>query len=89
MHHLGFDEVLPNQKPYVPRVGQKATVVVGDLIDIEETVKDLKASSATPIEQRLVLTNLIQEKMRALRTVAETMHNSNSSMDDGDISCGQ
>jgi len=87
MHHLGFDEVLPNKQPYIPKVGQRATLVIGDLIEVGETVQELKAKSATAIEQRLVLTQLIQEKMLALRTTAEAIHNSPSISGD-DASCG-
>ena len=32
--HLGMDKVLPNTKPYVPRLFKRVTVMVGNPIDV-------------------------------------------------------
>lgn len=38
----GFDDILPNKIPYRPKFGQKATIVVGQPIYLDDIVKKLK-----------------------------------------------
>jgi len=78
LYHLGLDDVMPNKRPHIPRIGQRATIVVGEPIELEGTINNLKSKSASPTEQRLILTELIQQKMRDLRDIAERVHNNPS-----------
>ena len=74
VYHLGMDSILPNMKPYIPRFGQKVTIVVGSPINVQETLDQLKKTNASALECRLKLTNLIQNKLYALRISAEIYH---------------
>lgn len=61
--HMGMDTVLPNEPPYVLRFGKKVTINVGQPIEIDALMADLKGSSVSAIDARKVLTDKIQEKM--------------------------
>ena len=74
IYHLGMDSILPNRKPYIPRFGQKVTIVVGSPINVQEILDELKKTNASALECRLKLTNLIQDKLYALRISAEIYH---------------
>lgn len=43
--HEGFEHILPNAPPYIPQVGKKVTVVVGDPIDAEPLLNQLMHDS--------------------------------------------
>ena len=74
IYHLGMDKVLPNQKPYIPRVGQKVTLVIGKPIDLNDTLEDLKSRQASDEEKRLVLTNVVQNALHELRITTGIYH---------------
>ena len=40
--HEGFEHILPNTPPYVPQIGKRVTVLVGDPIDTEPLLKELR-----------------------------------------------
>lgn len=67
--HIGMDTVLPNEPPYVLRLGKKVTINVGQPIDIKDLVNELKQNSTSDIDARLAITNKIQQEMM-VRNVA-------------------
>ena len=69
-----MDKVLPNQTPYIPRMGQKVTLVIGKPIDLNDTLEELKTRQASDEEKRLVLTNVVQNALHQLRITAGIYH---------------
>eukprot|EP00095_Tigriopus_kingsejongensis_P001080 maker-scaffold1123_size61443-snap-gene-0.27 protein:Tk01080 transcript:maker-scaffold1123_size61443-snap-gene-0.27-mRNA-1 annotation:"hypothetical protein DAPPUDRAFT_306508" len=78
IYHYGMDDILPNSKPYIPRIRQKVTVNVGEPINLEETMRDLKARNADAQERRRVITDVIQEAVRKLKKNTEILHARNT-----------
>jgi len=74
MWHVGMDGVLPNVEPYVPKTGNKVTLLIGQPLDLRETVQQLKLENKTEEEQRKKITDIIQEEMRLLKDKAEKLH---------------
>lgn len=72
--HIGMDSILPNTRPYIPRIGKKVTVLLGEPIDVSGLVKQLKESAATPMEMRKSLTDYVQEELYKLQPEAEELH---------------
>lgn len=61
--HLGMDDVLPNYPPYIFKFGKKITVNVGEPIDINDLVNELKSKNTPEPEARKIITDHLQEKM--------------------------
>jgi len=61
--------ILPNDPPFIPRFGHHVLINVGEPIDLAETLQSVEGKSA--IQQRKVVTDFIQMKMKLLRE--ETM----------------
>lgn len=73
-YHIGMDDILPNRKPYIPRVGKLVTVVVGEPMDFKDLVSEMKAKKEDPTTARKVITDRIQEELGRLRDQAEELH---------------
>lgn len=73
-YHLGMDSVLPNKKPYMPQINQKTTIVIGNPMNFDEIVKELKDKKKSAIEIRKHITDIIQEEFYKLKAKAEKLH---------------
>jgi len=71
---VGFDDVLPNKRPYIPRIGNKVTILFGDSIDFRPLLNELREKNANPTETRKAITDRIQTDLYGLRTKAEKLH---------------
>ncbi|KAK7080735.1 hypothetical protein SK128_005273 [Halocaridina rubra] len=73
-YHIGMETVLPNRAPYIPRIGKKVTVLVGEPMDFKELVEEMKAKEEDPTTARKLITDRIQEEIWRLREKAEELH---------------
>ena len=72
IYHMGMDKVLPNVKPYVPRLFQRVTVCVGEPIDMDEVLR--KTEGLDVEERRKAITEEVEEALRRLRKETEIHH---------------
>jgi hypothetical protein len=59
---LGMDTVLPNEEPYVPQIGEKVSIYVGEPLIFDELVQTMKKEnhSLVSIEKsRITIVNVI------------------------------
>ncbi|XP_011163950.1 tafazzin homolog isoform X1 [Solenopsis invicta] len=72
--HLGMDEVLPNEPPYVLKVGKRVTMHYGEPIDFSGLLDELRESKASEMEARKAITDRIQEELLRLKAATEKLH---------------
>lgn len=63
IYHLGMDEILPNEPPYIFKTGKKVTMNYGEPIDFSGLLADLQASNTGEMEARKAITDRIQEEL--------------------------
>lgn len=61
--HLGMDEVLPNEPPYMFKVGKRVTMNYGEPIDFSGLLAELRESKVSAMEARKAITDRIQEEL--------------------------
>ena len=76
LYHCGMDSVLPNKYPYIPQIGQRVTIVVGEPIYLESLIDIIKKQNLDRVAARRIITDRIQEEMSKLREQAEKLHRS-------------
>ncbi|XP_034940677.1 tafazzin homolog [Chelonus insularis] len=74
IYHLGMDDVLPNEPPYVIQMFKKVTVNYGEPIDFSEIVSQLKKSNASAEEIRKTITDRIDAELAKLKGATEKLH---------------
>lgn len=75
--HVGMDDVLPNEPPYVLKIGKNLTFNFGKPLDFSDIVKRLKAQNATDEEARKHITDFLQETLLKLKEETEELHKNN------------
>jgi len=66
MWHEGMDELLPNVEPYVIQRGKKVTLNVGEPLDLNDFILDLKKRQVPEPTARKLITDKIQEAFRVI-----------------------
>ena len=70
VYHVGMNDLLPTVKPYIPRIGQKVTMYVGEPIDITDAKQRCHNENMDPVEARRFLTTVIQTQFEAVKKAA-------------------
>ncbi|XP_037949123.1 tafazzin homolog isoform X2 [Teleopsis dalmanni] len=74
MWHEGMDEVLPNVEPYVLKWRKKVTLNIGQPIDLNDFISDLKSRSVPEPVARKLITDKIQQVFQKLRLETVELH---------------
>ncbi|KAL7736124.1 hypothetical protein ACLKA6_003675 [Drosophila palustris] len=74
MWHEGMDSVLPNVEPYMFKLGKNVTINIGEPLDLNDYVQDLKRQQVPEPVARKLITDKIQEAFYALRIETEKLH---------------
>uniref|UniRef100_A0A915HSM9 Tafazzin family protein n=1 Tax=Romanomermis culicivorax TaxID=13658 RepID=A0A915HSM9_ROMCU len=74
MWHMGMDDVLPNTKPRIPRLGKTLTVLIGDPICFEKILNDPEREKLSAAEIRIKIMAKIQQTLETLKIDAEHLH---------------
>ncbi|XP_072026963.1 tafazzin-like [Amphiura filiformis] len=72
--HIGMDDILHNYPPYIPRIGHRVTMCVGEPIDLRELLAEIRTKELSPVEARKKITDVIQEEMKNLKAKTEAIH---------------
>jgi len=73
-YHIGMNEILPNYKPYIPRVGKRVTVLIGEPLQLGNLISQLREENASPEHARKIITDRIQEELWKLREKTTLLH---------------
>lgn len=61
--HLGMDQILPNEPPYMIKTKKKVTLYYGEPIDFSGMLKELRNSNVNEQEARKAITDRIQDEL--------------------------
>ncbi|XP_057322941.1 tafazzin [Microplitis mediator] len=74
IYHVGMDDVLPNEPPYIIKFNKKVTISYGEPIDFSELLAELRASNADEVQARKVITDRIDAEILRLKIKTEELH---------------
>ncbi|XP_067632272.1 tafazzin isoform X11 [Eurosta solidaginis] len=74
MWHEGMDEVLPNTEPYVLQWGKRVTLNIGEPLDLNGFIQDLKDRQVAEPEARKLITDKIQDAFYHLGEETRKLH---------------
>lgn len=66
-HHTGMAEFLPTRQPYIPRVGKRIFVNIGQPLNLQPVLDSIK--DFNPRDKRKAITDYIQAEMEKLQNV--------------------
>lgn len=72
--HIGMDDVLPNEPPYILKTGKKLTFYFGEPIEVEQVVSELKKSKVNAEMARKIITDKIETELLRLKERTEMLH---------------
>lgn len=72
--HIGMDDVLPNEPPYILKFNKNLTFNYGNPIDLSDMVKSLRERKATNKEARKKITDFLQDTLLKLKAETEELH---------------
>ncbi|XP_039273308.1 tafazzin-like [Styela clava] len=78
-YHVGMDDILPNRRPYIPRVGKKVTILIGSPMVFDSHIDTWKKMGWTKENIRKEITDKIQEELGKLKVKAYSLHFGNES----------
>lgn len=73
--HLGMDDILPNKKPYIFKIGKALTLNFGNPIDVGSLLQKLRKEAVSEKVARKVITDKIQDELVILKKQTEALHN--------------
>jgi len=76
--HVGMDNLLPNKKPYIPRVFKKVTVLIDEPMDVSSVLEECRRLKYSAEKTRKIITDQIQDKFAELKEKAEQLHGMDS-----------
>lgn len=74
--HIGMDEVLPNEPPYILKTGKNITFNFGNPIELTSLIDKLRSTKASEEVARKAITDKIQEELLNLKEKTEKLHKS-------------
>lgn len=72
--HLGMDEIVPNEPPYIFRIGKLLTINVGNPIDFSDLVEELRIGKASAKFARRIITERVEAELMFLKEETERLH---------------
>ncbi|XP_056630014.1 tafazzin isoform X1 [Diorhabda carinulata] len=75
--HIGMDDVLPNEPPYVLKFRKNLTFNYGQPLDLSEMVNTLRNKNVTEEQARKHITDFLQETLLKLKEQTEELHQKN------------
>ncbi|XP_073994168.1 tafazzin, phospholipid-lysophospholipid transacylase [Rhodnius prolixus] len=72
--HIGMDQVLPNDPPYILKTGKNLTFNFGQPINLSNLLKDLRSSNVCAEVARKAITDRIQVELMNLKLETEALH---------------
>lgn len=73
-YHIGMDDILPNKRPYIPRIGNKVTILIGTPLEFDSHIANWKRLGWSKENIRKEVTNAIQDELGRLKVKAYSLH---------------
>lgn len=72
--HIGMEDILPNERPYIFRIGKLLTMNFGNPIDLSSLLVKLRSDNVSPEAARKAITDKLQEELLSLKPETEKLH---------------